>query len=88
MNIQDPIPAGALLVDLRDREDYEAGHLPGARHMTVDEIRQEAEEDTRILLYCYHGIRSLKAALFLKAAGYPNAESLGGISGYHGPLMK
>jgi len=88
MTINDPIPENALLVDLRDEEDYQTGHLPGAQRLSLQEIQDEAEPEALILLYCYHGMRSLRTALLLKAAGFTNVENLGGIDRYTGALEK
>ena len=87
MTINDPIPKGALLVDLRDKEDFQAGHLPGAVNLPLSEMMGERDRDRPILLYCYRGIRSLKAAIMLKKAGYTNVRSLGGVNKYRGKLI-
>ena len=84
MTINDPIPKDALLVDLRDKEDYQAGHLPGAVNLSLPGLTGETDRNRPILLYCYCGIRSLKAAIMLKKAGYTNVHSLGGINKYRG----
>ena len=70
MTINDPIPKNALLIDLREQEDYQAGHLPGAVNLSMPEMMGETDRSRLILLYCYRGIRSLKAAIMLKKAGY------------------
>ena len=87
MTINDPIPKDALLVDLREKEDYQAGHLPGAVNLSLPEMMGERDRNRLILLYCYRGIRSLKAAIMLKKAGYTNVRSLGGVSKYRGKLI-
>lgn len=88
MTINDPIPENALLVDLRDKEDYHAGHLPGAVNVSLPELMESADRNRLILLYCYRGIRSLKAAMALKRAGYTNVHSLGGVNKYRGKLTE
>lgn len=87
MTINDPFPKNALLVDLRDKEDYQAGHLPGAVNLSLPEMMGETDRNRPILLYCYRGIRSLKAAIMLKKAGYTNVHSLGGVNKYRGKMM-
>ena len=81
---------GGLLIDLRDGKDFDAGHIPGALHMTPenirDEIRRLATFSTRILLYCYTGGRARQAAEMLKAKGYENTVDLGGIGQYTGRM--
>ena len=72
-----------LIVDLRDREDYLAGHIPGAKNLSLPQIKQEAgNQDKSILLYCYYGMKSVRIARMLNAAGYANARSIGGVHQY------
>lgn len=87
MTINDPIPSGVLLVDLRDAKDYCAGHIPGAARLTLPEIMKKAEKDDVILLYCYRGKRSAMTARILRLLGYRRAHSVGGIDQYKGMLI-
>ena len=81
---------GAVLVDLRDAADFEVGHIPGAIHMTLsnlrDGIRRIAKFNSPIYLYCYSGNRSDQGEAQLRARGYENARSIGGMDRYTGPL--
>ena len=88
MTINDKIPASALLVDLRDPEDYSRGHLPGAVNLTVQKIINEVAHDKPILLYCYAGMKSLMATTALKAKGFKQVENLGGVNRYTGELVR
>ena|SRR5712692_10716824 len=68
-----------LLVDLRGRETYAKGHIPGALSMLVDEIDKRYKElprDKRIVTYCYsqHCHLSTLAALKLVGHGIPAKE--------------
>jgi rhodanese-related sulfurtransferase len=79
-----------LIVDVRDMDDYEAGHIPGAvsiprgvLEMNIDE--HTTDEDRPIVLYCGGGSRSALSALSLQEMGYKNALSLsGGFKGWSG----
>ena len=62
----------AVLIDLRDAEDYAEGHIPGAV--------------TPIFLYCYGGMRSYQAEALLQARGYLHVSSIGGFDRYDGEL--
>ncbi len=86
MTINDPIPENALLIDLRDEEDYRRGHLPGAVRMPVNAI--PAKTEGPVLVYCYRGMRSFRAVLLLKIRGHKNVHNLGGIDRYKGKLEK
>ncbi|MEX0612795.1 MAG: rhodanese-like domain-containing protein [Pirellulales bacterium] len=74
---------GAVLIDVREREEFEQGHAPGAVHLSkgVLELRiEEAIPDpaTPIICYCGGGSRSALAADNLQKMGYTNVASLAG----------
>jgi len=78
---------GTLLVDVRETEEFDAGHIPGAKHVPRGylESRIEAavpDRDAHVILYCASGNRSALAAKTLQdELGYDNVESLkGGIT--------
>ena len=65
-----------ILLDLREKADYEQGHLPGAVY--ADTILEQQEKEIRaIVLYCDRGNISLIVARDLVRKGYP-AISVGG----------
>ena len=79
---------GALLVDVREPEEYAAGHIPGAVNLPLSGIRGAALPGGRpLFLYCLRGSRSRRAAGILKKMGYP-VKSIGGIRGYRGAIEK
>jgi rhodanese-related sulfurtransferase len=76
------IDEGAQLVDVRADHEWEAGHLPGAIHLPLDELAERASEidkDRPVLLYCRGGNRSTMAAAALADAGYDAAKLSEGI---------
>ena len=78
---------GSVLIDVREKEDYEEGHIPGAVHAELQTIRfLHYGLDTPIFLYCYRGTRSAMAAEILKEAGFEKDKDLGGIDRYDGEL--
>ena len=78
----------AVLVDVRERDEYSAGHIPGAANAPLSEIAAaEFPKDKMLFLYCLRGTRSKRAAAILKKRGY-TVKSIGGISGYKGKLSK
>ena len=82
---------GVLFVDLREPEDYRAGHIPGAVRMTVDELQQKKKELERyriVILYCDRGNASLLAARELRSLPVEIRSIAYGMTGYHGPLIK
>ena len=78
-----------MLVDVREREEFEQGCIPGAVHIARGflELRIEQlapDRKTRIVLHCAGGTRSLLAADNLRALGYRNVSSLaGGFTRWH-----
>lgn len=74
-----------LLLDLREREEYETAHFPGAVWANPEHLEQKIEtllkeavhEIKWIILYCDHGNISLLSARDLARHGYP-VMSLGG----------
>ena len=82
--------AGGVLVDLRDAEDYDAGHIPGAVHVPHEEARERvaglAEDGAPVFLYCYSGNRAWMAEALLQAMGFDNVHAIGGIDRYTGEL--
>lgn len=80
---------GAVLVDVREAEEFAAGHIPGAVNLPLSRIKTVAlPKDTPLFLYCLRGSRSLRAAGILKRMGYTNLRSIGGINTYKGELTK
>ena len=75
--------AGALLVDIREESEWEAGHARGALHLSKGLIERDIEEtipDKRaeIVLYCGGGFRSVLAAKSIQEMGYTDVWSLAG----------
>jgi len=76
---------GALLVDVRERSEWSAGHAPGAVHIPYEELRERAHElpvDRPIVLYCASGVRSSLAASLLESSGREVANMRGGFTAW------
>lgn len=83
--IHDRMTAGEALtiIDVREREEWDRGHLPGATHLSKGVIERDVEglfpdKDAELILYCGGGFRSALAALNLKKMGYTRAVSMDG----------
>ena len=77
------IEGGAMLIDVREKEDWDAGHVPTATHLSRGVLELEIEEkapalDTPIICHCGGGSRSALAAESLQKMGYTNVKSLAG----------
>lgn len=83
---------GALLIDVRNRDEYAEGHVPGSINLSLKQLREIDEIaagcDQPLFLYCLSGARSSQAAAMLKDRGYTDVRSIGGVQGYQGQLVK
>ena len=73
-----------VILDVRTREEYHQGHIPGAVLIPNTEIEAQAEalltdKNQLILVYCRSGRRSKLAAEILVELGYTNIYEFGGI---------
>ena len=71
----------AQVLDVREPQEYEAGHLPGAVLIPQADLAtrlHEVPKDRPILTVCASGARSLRAARFLKKLGYEHVVNLEG----------
>ena len=75
---------GCIILDVRTREEYDQGHIPGAVLIPNTEIEAKAadllpDKEQLILVYCRSGRRSKLAAQSLADLGYTNIREFGGI---------
>jgi rhodanese-related sulfurtransferase len=91
------INKGALVIDVRKAEEYQAGHIVNSRNIEIDKIVRDEDavnkQKNKVLLtVCTNGASSGRAATLLRKAGYPTVFSLkGGLSGWRAenlPLVK
>jgi len=73
----------AKLIDVREDNEWEAGHASGAIHLGKGIIERDIEvavpdKSTEIILYCGGGYRSALAADVLQEMGYTNVWSMAG----------
>lgn len=72
-----------VLVDVREKHEWNEGHIPGAIHVPRGFLELQIEEavpdkSKTVVLYCAGGVRSLIAGATLKQMGYENAISMAG----------
>ena len=81
---------GAVLVDVREADEYAEGRIPGSRHVPLSDLSGisavAADKDCPLFVYCYSGARSAEAVAELKRMGYRNVKSIGGINRYRGAV--
>lgn len=78
-----PLPADALLIDVRSYAEYMAGHLPDAHCLPLHQLEAEfpqrwPDRQTPIVLYCATGARSEHALGLLQRLGYRDVHNGGG----------
>jgi rhodanese-related sulfurtransferase len=74
-----------VLIDVREQDEYAAGHLPGAIHASRGMLEFKlsgnpalSARDLKIVLYCKTSGRAALAACALHDMGYLNVQSIGG----------
>lgn len=88
---------GYTFLDVRTVEEFEAGHVPGAKNIPflmrgpqgmapnrrfVDDVLKNFSKDAKLVCGCQRGVRSLRAAQALLAAGFSSvSDMLGGFGG-------
>ncbi len=78
--IEDFTSRGYELIDVRSAGEFSRGHIPGAKNISVDEIRERQSEITqkKLLVNCQVGQRGHTAALLLKELGFNPVNLDGG----------
>lgn len=70
-----------ILLDVRTKEEFEAGHIPNAIHIPVDSLRermQELDHSKSIFIYCQGGMRGYLSQRILMQNGYDQVKNLSG----------
>lgn len=76
---------GALLIDVREDDEWQAGHAPEAMHIPLDQLGvriSEVDAARALLIICRSGRRSDLAAAALCHAGYQAANLSGGMQAW------
>jgi len=75
--------AGAVVLDIRDKEEREPGYIPGSKHISRGKLEMNVEGEipdlnTTILCYCNAYNRGALSADTLRGMGYKNAKFIAG----------
>ncbi len=79
------LPAGAHLLDVREPEEWTAGHIQGAQHIPMNDVPRRLDElpsDTPVYVVCRVGGRSAQVAAFLAQHGYDAVNLAGGMQAW------
>jgi phage shock protein E len=75
------VKKGAVIIDVRTRQEYIEGHVKGSLNIPLDELRgvpkQVKTPETPVILCCASGMRSGVATRFLKGEGLKNVHNGG-----------
>jgi len=85
--LEQAIAQGAHVVDVREQDEFNAGHVPNAHLIplnTVPDRMSEIPEGETVWLICQGGVRSMKAANYLEAQGYNVVSVAGGTGSWIG----
>lgn len=79
--VRELVENDAFIVDVREKDEYEAGHLINAVNIPLSELRERTDEipkDEPVYLHCRSGQRSYNAVLALQGKGYDNVVNISG----------
>jgi sulfur-carrier protein adenylyltransferase/sulfurtransferase len=82
--VREQVSNGAVVIDVREAEEWSTGHIPGAKHVPKSYLESRIEgaapeRDQHVILYCQSGNRSAWAArTLIEDLGYENVESMTG----------
>lgn len=79
--LADQVPADAYLLDVREPDEWVAGHAPDAVHVPLMDIPARLEDvprDGEVVVVCRMGGRSAQAVAYLMQNGYDNVVNLDG----------
>jgi rhodanese-related sulfurtransferase len=79
------------VLDVREPDEYEEGHIPGAILAPISEFMnhiEKVEKTKHYYVVCYSGARSQVVAEYLGKQGYQVTNVMGGMSTYRGQQVK
>lgn len=78
----------AVLIDVRNAEEFKAGHIPGSINIPEMDIQKVEEivpdHDRPIFVYCLSGAKSWNTVMKMETFGYKKVRNIGGINHYTG----
>lgn len=89
MDAKQMIASGALVIDVRRRDEWDSGHLAMAKHLPVDELGGRiadvekwagGDKSKPIVVYCAMGGRAGRAQAALRNAGFTQVVNGGGYA--------
>jgi phage shock protein E len=87
-SVKDLVAQGAVVLDVRSQDEWDSGHIEGAKLIPVDEVESRIAEveglvggdkTKPVVVYCRSGNRSARAKGVLERAGFTNVTNGGGL---------
>lgn len=81
------LPTDAAMLDVREADEWIAGHAPTSRHLPMSELTARISEvpgDDPLYVVCRSGARSGRVVAFLTDQGYPAVNVEGGMQEWAG----
>jgi rhodanese-related sulfurtransferase len=79
------LPPDATLLDVRESDEWAAGHAPGASHLPMSELTSRMDElpdGDPLYVVCRSGGRSARVVAYLSGQGYPAVNVEGGMQAW------
>jgi len=79
------LPPGAVLLDVREDDEWTAGHAPEARHLPMSQLTGRLDEVPAVdplYVICRSGSRSARVVAFLSQQGVPAVNVAGGMQSW------
>lgn len=79
-----------LLADVRETDEWQAGHLEGAIHVPLSDLadaKEKLNKEQEYYVMCHSGARSAMACQQLARDGYKVTNVMGGISAWRGETV-
>ncbi|WP_324650318.1 rhodanese-like domain-containing protein [Georgenia sp. H159] len=76
-----PVPPGHAVLDVREQDEWDAGHIAGATHIPLGELPDRLDElpEEDLLVVCRSGGRSKRASAWLNHTGFTARNLDGGM---------
>ncbi|PPK92360.1 rhodanese-related sulfurtransferase [Kineococcus xinjiangensis] len=79
------VPAGVVVLDVREDDEWAAGHIDGALHIPMGQVPQRVQElpaDDELHVICRSGGRSARVVAWLQENGYDAVNVAGGMGAW------
>ncbi|MGH3506489.1 MAG: rhodanese-like domain-containing protein [Nocardioidaceae bacterium] len=85
-NLPAALPDDVVVLDVRESDEWEAGHINGAMHMPMGQVPARFSEmpaDRQVLVVCKVGGRSARVTAYLQMQGVDAVNLADGMVGWH-----